>query len=1137
MRTKVEKRGVRRDPPSILHDPPPPSLPASSEGGGSINSSAALSSASFNSSADRHDLSREVDRRHVSISEAERLAAANHVVVALGPPVIVGPSRVMYDGKGEAGGGGGGGVVSDVGGVGKPFDSVSTQMVNSVVPRPEEKAIKKPPKKRRNNDKKLGDVALDLSTTSVMHVPAVSERVPPSTESILIPAPVPVQLQQPPITPPTPSPQHQSTSSPQHNTVHSTAFLCRSPPNPAPLLQQTPPSSSEPVMMDTGGEAMEGMASDDVGHSPPCGGEEGEGSAVTRYALSDSESHLVLPSSLNLPTQVSSPGQQPEAAEALEGGDGEGGSTTSTSLLQPPTWLLTPQEQTPGREGAEHQHLMAASSNQRTAGAEAPPPQAGVTPQSPSPAVKKASKKAAKNTTAKSKSAKSSKGKKEDSGKSSDGACAQDSTAEAGAVISEPTNSALTANSCPQTTPLQADTQASSANSGSTKVSPPKSEKGKKKPAVDDENSQERLAKIEDSINCVIARYVYDCDDVSKLDKLRQAAREAEAKSEADGQSPKAVSKKGRSKSSGSAKPTAANGPSQESKATDSHATVTPTESQPSANSTSQPEAAASEGHSKKKKPAAKKKKATESKSEDNQAKPTEDGVAQTEEKAPKKKAKKSKKAADREAENAANGKEGDAATQQAGQEAPSQPTKEDDAKPSPPKKKKKASKKKDSVISEADEAKPVSDSLPNGHVETMDTSQVPKPAKKRKSKPKPKKGSDDKKPSEVAVIANGSLLTDTDMVPTVVKEAASTGVVDSATAKCPEVMTQSAVMEGASEGVTQSAEGVKPEGAPVKPPVKPKPKKAKKRKSEDKDSSENKEGEGENKDKTQTEGAAEGETVKPPPKKKKKKEKEVKDGETPEPKKKKTPSKSKKAKQVKTNSDTTETNGLPKSEEAGEKSENSEEKPSESGEKPSEGSQIVSTGEVGTSTEDMGKSKSTAAATSVEKKVKKTLDEVICPDCGHKTRGQAALSRHMKKMHEKSVVLPYPCPRQPDCEYSASKVSLLARHMLTHSLYMCSRCQFTVDAKDKYEEHLQAEHNVKLDCKLCKKCNRYVKCDTVPMEQHLEVCQGPVPFTCDVCGKQFKYESSLKVGKAVLAPHRLLFVLSFVCVLWFGAT
>ena len=109
MRTKVEKRRVRHDPPSVLLSPTPaqPAPPPPSEGGGSVNPSApvVLSSTSLHGCAgDRHDLPPDLERRPVSMSEAERLAVSNHVVVALGPPVIVGPSRVMFEGKGEAGG-------------------------------------------------------------------------------------------------------------------------------------------------------------------------------------------------------------------------------------------------------------------------------------------------------------------------------------------------------------------------------------------------------------------------------------------------------------------------------------------------------------------------------------------------------------------------------------------------------------------------------------------------------------------------------------------------------------------------------------------------------------------------------------------------------------------------------------------------------------------------------------------------------------------------------------------------------------------------------------------------------------------------------------------------------------------------
>nr|KAG5699526.1 hypothetical protein BaRGS_020085 [Batillaria attramentaria] len=291
---------------------------------------------------------------------------------------------------------------------------------------------------------------------------------------------------------------------------------------------------------------------------------------------------------------------------------------------------------------------------------------------------------------------------------------------------------------------------------------------------------------------------------------------------------------------------------------------------------------------------------------------------------------------------------------------------------------------------------------------------------------------------------------------------------------------------------------GVEKEGMQTEKPAKPKPKKAKKRKADAPAVSEG----GENKEAGDERKAEDGDHSKPSPKKKKKKEENS--GEATQTKKKKSPSKSKKTKQTQpggtdgaetANTDSNvQQNGLPHSNDGSIDANTTESKPSEA--------------EIGTSTEGLSEND---GSSSLEKKVKKTLEEVSCQECGHKTRGQAALSRHMKKMHEKSISLPYPC-NQENCEYSASKVSLLARHMLTHRLYMCSRCQFTVDTKDQYEDHLQVVHNVKLDCKLCKRCNRYIKCDTMPLDKHLETCQGPVPFSCDVCKKEFRYESSLKV-------------------------
>ena len=215
MRTKVDKRRVR-DPPPLPDNPVP----------------------------DHHE-KLDVGKHPVSVAEAQRLAAANHVVVALGPPVHVGPTKVHVD-KTPAG-------------VTEGLPMGSREDVTKGV---EEKAIKKPPKKRRN-DRKM-ETALDLSMTDSHPVlmtqpplmgPGLFQPHVTLESTVISSVPVTLQLQQQPITPLTPSPQHQLTPPSPHQSVsHSSphqhiSLFCRSPPNPAPLLQQTPPSSSEPVVM------------------------------------------------------------------------------------------------------------------------------------------------------------------------------------------------------------------------------------------------------------------------------------------------------------------------------------------------------------------------------------------------------------------------------------------------------------------------------------------------------------------------------------------------------------------------------------------------------------------------------------------------------------------------------------------------------------------------------------------------------------------------------------------------------------------------------------------------------------------------------------------------------------------------
>ena len=96
-------------------------------------------------------------------------------------------------------------------------------------------------------------------------------------------------------------------------------------------------------------------------------------------------------------------------------------------------------------------------------------------------------------------------------------------------------------------------------------------------------------------------------------------------------------------------------------------------------------------------------------------------------------------------------------------------------------------------------------------------------------------------------------------------------------------------------------------------------------------------------------------------------------------------------------------------------------------------------------------------------------------------------------------------------CEYATPKRAMLGRHLRTHGIYVCLRCNFIYNSKDVLKEHVLQEHKDRADYKLCRKCSRYIRCHEISLEKHMDECTGPVPFKCKFCEKEFKYESSLK--------------------------
>ncbi|XP_052780085.1 titin homolog [Mya arenaria] len=145
-----------------------------------------------------------------------------------------------------------------------------------------------------------------------------------------------------------------------------------------------------------------------------------------------------------------------------------------------------------------------------------------------------------------------------------------------------------------------------------------------------------------------------------------------------------------------------------------------------------------------------------------------------------------------------------------------------------------------------------------------------------------------------------------------------------------------------------------------------------------------------------------------------------------------------------------------------------------------------------------------------VEQKIK-------CEHCGYVSRSKGGHTRHLRKCKPEDLGLEPDTSARPkihtceQCEYCAPKRVLVINHMRIHGIFQCKRCKHRADSEDTLNEHSATEHKDRSDCKFCKMCNRYVKCSDVPLEKHMEECQGRIPFKCPECSKEFQYESSLK--------------------------
>ncbi|XP_074661878.1 uncharacterized protein LOC141914555 [Tubulanus polymorphus] len=150
------------------------------------------------------------------------------------------------------------------------------------------------------------------------------------------------------------------------------------------------------------------------------------------------------------------------------------------------------------------------------------------------------------------------------------------------------------------------------------------------------------------------------------------------------------------------------------------------------------------------------------------------------------------------------------------------------------------------------------------------------------------------------------------------------------------------------------------------------------------------------------------------------------------------------------------------------------------------------------------------------KKRVKSDSEKrsLICEKCGFITTTRTLLKKHDDRCHKEGNEEyirdnPFKCTV---CDYRAKKLGVIKGHLKKHGLRMCHYCEFTAE-QNQVEIHERNIHSDRVTSKLCKTCQRYIKCDSDDFETHFENCDGKKrPFVCKTCGKEYEYASALKM-------------------------
>ncbi len=141
----------------------------------------------------------------------------------------------------------------------------------------------------------------------------------------------------------------------------------------------------------------------------------------------------------------------------------------------------------------------------------------------------------------------------------------------------------------------------------------------------------------------------------------------------------------------------------------------------------------------------------------------------------------------------------------------------------------------------------------------------------------------------------------------------------------------------------------------------------------------------------------------------------------------------------------------------------------------------------------------------------------VACEVCGQTLVSKDVLKRHMEKVHQKSSPARYKCDL---CDKKYSTRSYLRIHVtrdhLQLSQFQCDCCEKAFGSKDTLKSHVRKVHEKKYQVK-CDKCDKMLS-STSNLKTHIEaVHEGLKPFQCDICENKFKSKDGLTVHKIFL--------------------